>query len=162
MSRAGVSGYGDDLEEKSHGESFLQVFAGRFNEPGLYLLDEPESGLAFEALLQLLIVLHHLAEIGGQIVCATHSPVLTALPDASILELSEKGISRTTWEQLGLVQNWQDFLTSPETFIYHLLQTDTTDDPYSADSPEGERVTAAKSSRNFDLRRHERVKDDLE
>jgi predicted ATPase len=35
------------------GESVLQVLSGRlFERPGLYLLDEPEAGLAFEALLQ--------------------------------------------------------------------------------------------------------------
>jgi len=70
---SGLPGYGDDLDRVSHGESFLQLFDGRCVSPGLYLLDEPESGLAFEALLQLLIVMHRVSTIGGQIVCATHS-----------------------------------------------------------------------------------------
>lgn len=121
---SGQPGYGDDLDQRSHGESFLQVFAGRFNEPGLYLLDEPESGLSFESLLQLLIVLHRLAAIGGQVVCATHSPMLTALPGALILELSDHGIVSVGWEQLAMVQRWRNFLTNPEAFIHHLLEVD--------------------------------------
>ena len=31
----------------SHGESFLEVFDQYFTEPGVYLMDEPESALSF-------------------------------------------------------------------------------------------------------------------
>jgi predicted ATPase len=118
---SGLPGYGDDLDRVSHGESFLQVFAGRFASPGLYLLDEPESGLAFEALLQLLIVMHRVSTIGGQIVCATHSPVLTAFPGAEIIELSEQGMAVRKWSELDLVQDWKAFLSNPEAFVHRLL-----------------------------------------
>ena len=39
--------------------------------------------------------------------CATHSPVLAAMPGATILEVGEWGLPATTWEELELVQHWQ-------------------------------------------------------
>ncbi len=78
--------------EMSHGESFLAVLAERFDGRGLYCLDEPESALSFSSCLQLLALFHDLARDGSQVLCATHSPLLTALPGATILELGEYGI----------------------------------------------------------------------
>jgi len=117
----GLPGYGDDLDKKSHGESFLQVFDGRFVDSGLYLLDEPESGLSFTSTLQLVIVLDRLAAEGAQVVCATHSPLLTALPGAEIFQLTAEGIVAASWGDLGVVEEWRSFLLAPETFMRHLL-----------------------------------------
>lgn len=122
MVQNGVEGYAPELMHLSHGESFLQVFQDRFDRPGLFLLDEPESGLAFEALLQLCGVLNRLAHVGAQVICATHSPVLTALPGADIRQLGEDGIRRVCWKDLTLVENWRDFLNAPEVFMRHLLE----------------------------------------
>jgi predicted ATPase len=33
------------LQERSHGETFLEVLRHRFNEPGVYFLDAPERWL---------------------------------------------------------------------------------------------------------------------
>ena len=38
-----------------------------------------------------------------QVVLATHSPVLAAIPGASVLELGEHGIRPTTWDELDVV-----------------------------------------------------------
>lgn len=72
-------------------------------EPGLYLLDEPEAALSFTACLRLVGLIEQLADAGGQIVCATHSPVLTALPGSQILQLDETGIHQEEWAALDLV-----------------------------------------------------------
>lgn len=40
-----AKGYEPKFHEMSHGESFLQVLASRFDSPGLYVLDEPETYL---------------------------------------------------------------------------------------------------------------------
>jgi predicted ATPase len=121
MSESGVSGYGDrHAAEVSHGESFLQVIEGRFEGPGLYLLDEPESALSFRSCLALMATLHDLAGTGSQIICSTHSPLLTALPGATILELSESGIVRKDW--LELVQRWTEFLQDPGRYLRYLLE----------------------------------------
>ena len=41
------------FHEMSHGESFLEVVRSRFDGPGLYVLDEPESALSFSGCLGL-------------------------------------------------------------------------------------------------------------
>ncbi len=118
-----MSGYGDrHAAEVSHGESFLQVIEGRFEGPGLYLLDEPESALSFRSCLALMATLHDLAGTGSQIICSTHSPLLTALPGATILELSESGIVRKDWRELELVQRWTEFLQDPGRYLRYLLE----------------------------------------
>ncbi len=122
MSGTGVEGYGErSAAELSHGESFLQVLAGRFTEPGLYLLDDPEAPFSFRSCLALIASLADLALSGSQIICATHSPMLTALPGAKILELSDEGIVSRGWEQLELTANWRHFLKTPDTYLRHLL-----------------------------------------
>jgi predicted ATPase len=122
MSGAGVAGYGDKhLLAVSHGESFLQVFEARFNEPGLYLLDEPEAALSFSSCLSLLAVLSNLGRSGAQVVCATHSPLLASLPGAAVLQLSDEGITRVDWTDLELVAHWRRYLAAPEQYLRHLL-----------------------------------------
>jgi predicted ATPase len=112
---------GEHLLEISHGESFLQVFRARFNEPGLYLLDEPEAALSFSSCLTLMAVLRELVGRGGQVICATHSPLLASHPDAEIFELTDDGIARAKWQELSLVQHWREYLAEPSRYLRHLL-----------------------------------------
>ncbi len=51
--------------ELSHGEGFLQVLRTRVNQPGFYLMDEPDAPLSFTACLGLAALLHDLAGAGG-------------------------------------------------------------------------------------------------
>jgi len=44
----GIAGYFPDLHGRSHGQWFLDVMLQRFAEPGLFVLDEPESALSFQ------------------------------------------------------------------------------------------------------------------
>jgi predicted ATPase len=108
------------FHDVSHGESFLHAFDARLGEKGLYLLDEPEAALSFTACLQLMGTLADVVDSGGQVICATHSPVLTALPGASVLQLGERGIERTSWAELDLVQHWRAFLDEPGRYLRHL------------------------------------------
>jgi predicted ATPase len=125
MSDYGVEGYGErHAAEVSHGESFLQVLAGRFVDAGLYILDEPESPFSFQSSLALVAVLQRLASKGSQIICATHSPLLTALPGAQILELNDRGLEPRPWEDMDLTENWRQFLSKPEVFMCHILGPD--------------------------------------
>ena len=108
------------FHEMSHGESFLSVIGRRFDSPGFYCLDEPEAALSFTSTLSLIGSLLDLAESGGQVLCATHSPVLAALPGATLLEVGEWGMRETTWEELDLVWHWRRFLGTPEAYLRHL------------------------------------------
>jgi predicted ATPase len=122
QSVSGMPGFWDaDLDQRSHGEAFLTVFGAMFREPGIYLMDEPEAALSFTACLYLTALLHRLGSAGGQVVCATHSPLLTALPGAQILELGHDGIRETTWPGLQIVDQWRRYLAEPETYLRHLL-----------------------------------------
>ena len=109
------------FHEMSHGESFLAVLQHRFDSPGFYCLDEPEAALSFSATLALVGVLHDLARMGGQVLCATHSPVLAALPGATLLEVGEWGYRETTWEELDLVQHWRAYLADPQRYLRHVV-----------------------------------------
>ncbi len=91
------------------------------NQPGFYLMDEPDAPLSFTACLGLTALLHDLAEAGSQAVIATHSPIIAALPGASILEIGDWGIRPATWEDLGLVISWRQFLKQPQSYFRHLF-----------------------------------------
>jgi len=91
------------------------------NEPGFYLMDEPDAPLSFTACLGLVALLHDLAAMGTQAVVATHSPIVAAIPGASILELGDWGIRPARWDELDLVGHWRRFLEEPDSYFRHLL-----------------------------------------
>jgi len=110
------------LHELSHGESFLDVLdAPWMRQVGLLLLDEPESALSFRNQLVLGGSLSRMAADGRQILCATHSPLLTALPGARILQVDDDGITRVEWEDLAIVKDWRFFLDAPGRYWRHAL-----------------------------------------
>jgi predicted ATPase len=112
---------GRPLLARSHGESFLAVLGARFNDVGMYFLDEPESALSFSSCLALVSLLDTLRAEGSQVIVATHSPLIAALPRATLIELGEWGWRSTRWEDLEMVQRWRAFLREPEGFLRHLL-----------------------------------------
>lgn len=124
----GLPGYWqDDVTTMSHGEGFLTVLDAMFANTGLYLMDEPEAALSFSSCLRLVALMRRLAGGGGQVICATHSPLLTALPGAQILEMGEHGIRDVAWQELALVEHWRRYLTDPHGYLRHLLGHDDAD-----------------------------------
>ena len=115
---------GPDLHAMSHGESFLEVLRRRFDSPGFYCLDEPEAALSFSSSLTLLRTLHDIAEGGGQVLCATHSPIVASLPGARVLEVGPWGLRETTWDDLDLVHHWRAYLAAPGRYLRHVLADD--------------------------------------
>jgi len=109
------------LHEYSHGESFLHVLQQHFSEPGFYLLDEPESALSFSSCLALVGILDRLAREGAQVLCATHSPILTALPGARVLQLDETGYAEAEWDDLMLVDHYRRYLADPRRYLRHIV-----------------------------------------
>ena len=108
------------LRKLSHGEGFLEILRTRVSEAGFYLMDEPDAPLSFTSCLGLAALLHDLAEAGSQIVVATHSPVLAAIPGARLLELGSWGIRPASWEDLDVVIAWRQFMRDPQFFFRHL------------------------------------------
>lgn len=118
------TGGGPRYHEMSHGESFLEVLRTRFDSPGFYCLDEPEAALSFSSSLGLVAALHRIAGAGGQVLCATHSPLVASLPGATILEVGDWGYRRTTWAELDLVEHWRAYLEAPGRYLRHVLAED--------------------------------------
>ncbi len=54
---------------------------------------------------------------GAQVIVATHSPVVAALPGARILELGEWGMREAQWEDTQLVVSHRAFLASPQRLL---------------------------------------------
>jgi predicted ATPase len=109
------------LHELSHGESFLEILRTRVNQDGFYLMDEPDAPLSFVASLGLAALLHDLAAARSQVVVATHSPVIAAIPGAHLLELGPWGMRPAAWEDLGLVVAWRHFMRDPQSYFRHLF-----------------------------------------
>jgi predicted ATPase len=107
-------------DRRSHGEGFLDLFAQRFDGPGLYLLDEPETPLSPRRQLALLALILDAVRAGAQFVVATHSPILLAFPGARIYGFDEAPVRAVAYEALEHVTLTRDFLAAPERFIRHL------------------------------------------
>lgn len=115
--------YGErSLHEQSHGESFLSLVQNRFGGNGLYLLDEPEAALSPAKMLVLLAEIDALAKMHSQFIIATHSPILMALPNAEVYELTEGGINSVDYKQTEHYQLTRRFLENPERMLCYLLE----------------------------------------
>jgi predicted ATPase len=102
-------------------QGFLEILRTRVNQRGFYMMDEPDAPLSFASCLSLLALLHDLAAAGSQVIVATHSPILAAVPGAAIFELGDWGIRPAHWAELGIVQSRRYFLGNPDRFLRYLL-----------------------------------------
>jgi predicted ATPase len=112
--------YGNGLDERSHGESFMTLFQSRFVPNGLYLLDEPEAALSPTRQLTFISALKQMVQENSQFIIATHSPIILAFPDAHILHFHEGKIREAHYNELEHVNLMRDFLKNPESFLRYL------------------------------------------
>jgi predicted ATPase len=112
--------YGAGIDTRSHGEAFLAFFRDRFVPGGTYFLDEPEAPLSPFRQLAFLALVREAVRSGGQIIMATHSPILLACPDAAIWSFDEAPIRRVAYRDLEHVTLTRDFLNDPDAFLRHL------------------------------------------
>jgi predicted ATPase len=111
---------GKSLNEQSHGESFLSLFAHQF-EKGIYLLDEPEAALSPQRQLTFLSIIHQLEKSqNAQFIIATHSPILLSYPGAQILNFDEK-VTPIKYEDTEHYQLTKNFLNNPDLYLRHLI-----------------------------------------
>jgi predicted ATPase len=116
--------YGDNPDARSHGETFLALLRTRLVPNGLFFLDEPETPLSPSRVLALIAVLADCVAQGCQFVIATHSPILMALPGATIL-LARGGVLRqAAWDDLEHVRVTRAFLTNPAGVLRRVLDPD--------------------------------------
>ncbi|MGP4667520.1 AAA family ATPase [Agrobacterium pusense] len=105
------------LERRSHGEGFMDIMQQRLHGAGLYFLDEPESPLSMQKQLELAALIRHAADRGGQLIIATHSPVLLAIPEATIYHFDEDGITERLYDELETITFLRRFLDSPSKYL---------------------------------------------
>ena len=112
--------HGEGLETKSHGEGFLEIFKERFIPNGLYLLDEPETPLSPMKQLALISMIKEMVKQNAQFIIATHSPILMAIPGATIISFDEYPIREANYNDLEHVNITKDFLNNPEQYLRYL------------------------------------------
>lgn len=114
-----------DFLSWSHGEGFARVFEERMSEQGLYFLDEPESALSPRRQLELLRILSRIQSgAGAQVIMATHSPLLMAVPGAQLLRLHWRGIEAIRLQETSHFRIYRDFVADPEGFVQTALRED--------------------------------------
>ncbi len=119
-----IRSYGDiSLHKRSHGESFLTLVLKRFRAGWLYLLDEPEAALSAPRQLALLVRMHDLLaeHPGTQFIVATHSPILLAFPNASILSFDEAPIREIAYRETDAYVITRRFLDDPARMLREAL-----------------------------------------
>lgn len=112
---------GRSLHEQSHGESFLSLVINRFRGEGLYLLDEPEAALSPQRILSLMVALHDLVKHGSQLIIATHSPILLALPQSQIFSFGDGSIQEVGYEDTESYQLTKMFINHREQLLHRLF-----------------------------------------
>jgi predicted ATPase len=113
-----------ELHGESHGESFLDLAFERFQRPGFYLLDEPESALSMQGQMTLARLMWESIARGSQFVVATHSPFLIAFPAAAIYQFSADGIEHIGYDHIPAVDLWKRFFTNPTGYYERLFSED--------------------------------------
>ena len=118
-----LPGAGPDYLSYSHGEGFLRVFAERCTSQGLYLMDEPESALSPARQMDLLEMLAKIQDHrASQVIMATHSPILMAVPGAQILQLTRFGLDEVELEDTPHFKLYRAFCKDPHAFIEEELE----------------------------------------
>ncbi|AFL99616.1 MULTISPECIES: AAA family ATPase [Desulfitobacterium] len=113
---------GKSLNQQSHGEAFLSLFANRFGGRSLYILDEPEAALSPQRQLAFLGIINDLEMADrAQFIIATHSPILMAYPGAQIYECNEDGIIPIDYEETDHYRLTKAFLDNPDRFFKQLF-----------------------------------------
>jgi len=113
---------GVSFHEQSHGESFLSLVTNRFEGNGLYIMDEPEAALSPQRLLTLLVLMDELVKKSSQFIIATHSPIIMAFPGADIIQFSEKGMERVSYNETESYRITKQFMDDPERMIKYLFE----------------------------------------
>jgi predicted ATPase len=107
-----------DFLSYSHGEGFLRFFNERCQRQGIYIFDEPESALSPARQMEFLKLMRRMDEAGYcQVIMATHSPILMAYPNATLLRLSKYGLEPVTVRDTDHFRTLREFCEDPTGFV---------------------------------------------
>jgi len=109
---------GKSLMAQSHGQSIMSYFRSRYQIPGIYLLDEPETALSPATQLELLQLLCRAKKTGlAQFIIATHSPILLACPGATLYSFDRVPVQPILYEETPHYRIYRDFLQAPYRYL---------------------------------------------
>ncbi|MCA9890175.1 MAG: AAA family ATPase [Anaerolineae bacterium] len=114
--------YGEGLDAQSHGESFLKLFQSRFVPDGLYIIDEPEAPLSPNRQLTLISLMNMAIKQNAQFIIATHSPIVMAYPNATILSCDGPQLEPIAYDEIETVSVMRSFLENPDAYMRHLVE----------------------------------------
>ncbi|WOH47396.1 AAA family ATPase [Bradyrhizobium sp. sBnM-33] len=112
-----------DFLSHSHGEGFLRFFEERCQRQGIFIFDEPESALSPSRQIEFLKLMRRMDQIGHcQIIMATHSPVLMAYPNATLLRLTKYGLEPVTVRETDHYKVLREFCDDPDGFVQAAIE----------------------------------------
>lgn len=101
---------GEETRLQSNGETALAYFEKRLRNDAFYCLDEPENSLSAKLQLELAKMLEESVRYCGcQLLIATHSPFLLALPGARIYDLDAAPVDIKPWQELENIRVYAAF-----------------------------------------------------
>lgn len=107
-----------DFLSHSHGEGFMRFFDERCLQQGIFIFDEPESALSPSRQIEFVKLLRRIQAEGlGQVIMATHSPLLMACPGAELLQIDKYGLYPVELEDVAHFRIWREFCADPQGFI---------------------------------------------
>ena len=107
-----------DFLSHSHGEGFLRFFNERCQRQGIYIFDEPESALSPLRQMEFLKLMQSMDHAGYcQVIMATHSPILMAYPNATLLRLSKYGLEPVRVQDTDHFRSMREFCRDPRGFV---------------------------------------------
>jgi predicted ATPase len=113
-----MGGAPPDFLSHSHGEGFLRFFEERCQRHGIFIFDEPESALSPSRQIEFLKLLRMMDTSGHcQVIMATHSPMLMAYPNATLLRLTKYGLEPTTVKETDHYKGLREFFDDPGGFV---------------------------------------------
>lgn len=100
----------------SHGEGIVQLISGF--KGGIFILDEPESGLSPLLQLRLMYLIRRQTQAyNAQYIIATHSPILMAYPDAELFEMDESDLRSVSFRETQHYLLTRRILDNPQAFF---------------------------------------------
>ena len=100
----------------------MTFFEERLSRQGIYILDEPESALSPQRQFDFLKLLRQLQQANrSQIIMATHSPILMALPDADLWQIDEFGVQPVKLEDTAHYKLYREFSLYPHQTVEAMI-----------------------------------------
>lgn len=91
----------------SNGETALIRLSELLEEPGLYMLDEPENSMSCEFQIRLASIISYLARYGDcQFIISTHSPFILSMANAKIYNLDNNPVDICNWWELENMKHY--------------------------------------------------------